>query len=190
MLLKFNHFIWLIPAMSCMIHCTKNAKEADPFLIAPHQIGLLTNTSTVQELATIFANDSIAKGSSQLLSSTKEITIYDTQAHKLLILEATTPDDPNSTIQNIQIIDARYHTASGLSVASHFKDIKEQYSISKIANTLSTAVVFVDSIQASITIDKKELPITYRNNTHTAIEATQIPDTASIKHFLISWDKN
>ena len=36
-------------------------KKVDPFEIAPDHIGNLTSNSTVQELETIFANDSIVK---------------------------------------------------------------------------------------------------------------------------------
>jgi len=93
-------------------------------------------------------------------------------------------------IESIQVIDPRYKTVSGLSVSGVFKDIKESYTITKINNTLSAAVIFVDSIQASITIDKKELPSELKFNTDTKIEASQIPDTAKIKHFLINWDEN
>jgi len=55
---------------------------------------------------------------------------------------------------------------------------------------LSAAVIFVDSIQASITIDKKELPSELKFNTDIKIKSSQIPDSAKIKHFLINWDSN
>ena len=109
---------------------------------------------------------------------------------KLLVLEAKDESDPTSTIENIQVIDARYKTASGLSSGSTFKSIKDNYAISKINNTLSTAVIFVDSIQAYFTIDKKELPVTFQNSTDAKITVSDIPDTAKIKHFWISWSEH
>ncbi len=174
-----------------IISCQKEKKQ-DPFEISSNRIGHLTNTTRVQQLDSIYANDSIVKkvAGSETLNTTSEIEIYEKGGKKLLIIEPKEDTDLSSTIENIQIIDPRYKTISGLSSSGVFKDIKDHYTISKINNTLSAAVVFVDSIQAYLTIDKKELPSEYKLNTDITINASQIPDSAKIKHFFISWDKN
>ncbi|WP_025742708.1 hypothetical protein [Aquimarina pacifica] len=169
--------------------CNKEVKQ-DPFEIGINEVGLLTHETRVRDLDSIFANDSIVKriGEEQLISASNEIEIYEKGGAKLLVLEAHEESDPSSTIENIQIIDPRYKTASGLSSTSVFKDIKEYYTISKINNTLSTAVIFVDSIQAYFTISKKELPAKFQTSTDAKITDTDIPDSAKIKHFWIHWD--
>lgn len=186
---KISYLLLLILSITS---CQKEDKKQDPFEITANKIGYLTNKTQLHQLDSIYTNDSIVRktASNKLLNTTNEIEIYDKGGEKLLILEARLASDSSSTIKNIQIIDARYKTTSGLTSLGTFKDIKDNYTISKINNTLSAAVVFIDSIQAYITIDKKELPIEVRAGTDTKIEAAQIPDTAKIKHFLISWDKN
>jgi hypothetical protein len=39
-----------------------------------------------------------------------------------------------------------------------------------------------------VTIDKKELPAELRYDTQARIQASQIPDDAKIKYFMIDWD--
>lgn len=177
--------------LTLFLSCQKEEKQ-DPFGISNNRIGLLTNEIKIKQLDSIFANDSIAKkiAGTQSLRNTNEIEIFEKGGKRLLILEAKDESDPTSTIQNIQVIDPRYKTSTGLTSNSVFKDIKEHYTISKINNTLSTAVIFVDSIQAYFTIDKKELAREFQFNTDSKIEVTDIPDSAKIKHFWIHWDDN
>ncbi|RZS91923.1 hypothetical protein EV197_3027 [Aquimarina brevivitae] len=175
-------------ALSLLTSCDDD--KIDPkFEISSTQVGMLKKTTTVKQLDSIFKNDSMVKAEkgSRYLSSSKEITIYDKKGEKLLIMEPIEGENPDATIESVQIIDKRYQTASGISSDSYFKDIKDNYPISKIENTLSSAVVFVDSLNAYFTIDKKELPLLYRGNTDQKIEAQNIPDSAKVKHFWVSW---
>lgn len=183
----FTLFIFL----ALILGCQKEEKQ-DPFEISNNRIGLLTNEISIKQLDSIFTNDSISKriSGNQSLSNTNEIEVFEKGGVKLLVLEPSSESDPTATIQNIQIIDPRYKTKSGLSSSGVFKDIKDHYTISKINNTLSTAVIFVDSIQAYFTIDKKELSREFQFNTDSKIEASDIPDSAKIKHFWIHWDNN
>ncbi len=176
---------------SLVLSCQKETKQ-DPFEISNNRIGLLTNEIQVKQLDSLFTNDSIVKKSigNQFSTSGNEIEIYEKGGAKLLVLEARKELDPTATIENIQVIDSRYKTPSGLSAKSTYKDIKDHYSITKINNTLSTAVIFVDSIQAYFAIDKKELPQKFQSATDIKIETTDIPETAKIKHFWIRWDSN
>ncbi|MBQ0736086.1 hypothetical protein [Aquimarina celericrescens] len=186
-----NRFFQILILSTLLFNC-QNEEKPNPFDISHHRIGLLTNEIRVHQLDSIFAKDSIVKIKigDQSLRNTNEIEIFEKGGAKLLVLEVTKESDPTSTIQNIQIIDPRYKTNSGLSSSSTFKDIKDHYTISKINNTLSTAVIFIDSIQAYFTIDKKELPKKFQSNTDTKIEVSDIPDSANIKHFWIHWDVN
>ncbi len=186
-----NRIFQMLLVAILIFSCQKEEKQ-NPFEISYNRIGLLTNEIKISQLDSVFANDSIARSTTQnqFLSNANEIEIYEKGGVKLLVLEAREESNTNATIENIQIIDSRYKTSLGLSSASVFKDIKDNYSISKINNTLSTAVIFVDSIQAYFTIDKKELPREFQFTTDIEIKATDIPDASKIKHFWISWNKN
>ena len=165
-------------------------KEQDPYLIGSTSIGMLTKDVKINELDSVFAQDSIVRQVSDgdLYRKNNEIGIYDRKGKKLLLLEPVQAFDSTSTIGFVQVLDPRFKTAKGLSTASTFKDIVENYNISRIENTLSAAVIFIDDLNAYITIDKKQLPAELRYDTQTRIQASQIPDDAKIKYFMIDWD--
>ncbi|NJW54192.1 hypothetical protein [Salinimicrobium oceani] len=165
-------------------------KEQDPFLITANSIGALTKDVKINELDSVFANDSLVKqvSSGELYRKSNEIEIYDKTGKKLLLLEPVQAFDSTSTVGFIQVIDPRFKTAKGLGKDSTFKDIIENYTISRIENTLSAAVIFIDDINVYVTIDKKQLPVELRYDTQSRIQAAQIPDNARIKYFMIDWD--
>lgn len=170
--------------------CTKKPKPQDPFAISFQRIGKLTNITKVQELDSIFAKDSIVKhiAGDEFINTGNEIEIYEKGGKQLLALEATEEFDSTATIASIRIVDPRYKTADGLSIQSTFKHIKNNHTISKISNTLSTALVFIDSLGIYLTIDKKVLPNSLQNNSDITIKASQIPDHAKVKNLWIGWD--
>ncbi|NCQ15805.1 MAG: hypothetical protein GW810_13615, partial [Flavobacteriales bacterium] len=91
--------------------------------------------------------------------------------------------------QSVQIFDSRFKTDKNLSILSTFKDINSNYKITRIDNLINTIVVTVNEINASFTIDKKELPANMRFDRTLKIEAIHIPDNAKIKFFFINWNK-
>jgi hypothetical protein len=84
-------------------------------------------------------------------------------------------------------LDSRFKTEKNISTISAFKDIQTQYKISRISNLINSIVVAVDDINASFTIDKKELPANLRFDMDLKFEATHIPDEAKIKYFFVNW---
>lgn len=169
--------------------CNKLQKQ-DIFEIDKGRIGLLTKETVNQQLDSIFANDSIVKrnASDTFISSVNEIEVYEKGGAKLLVLEVEDAKNIASKITSIKVIDPRYKTKKGLTAVSTFKDVKEQYEVTKINNTLSSAVVFIDAINAYFTIDKKELSKELQSGTDNSISIYDIPDSAVIKDFWISWD--
>ncbi len=165
-------------------------KEEDPFLITQNSVGLLTKEVKVNELDSIYAHDSVVKEvtESEYFDTSNEIKVFDETGKQMLLLEPVQAFDSTSTVGYIQILDPRFQTAKGLGIESTFKDIVENYSISRIENTLSAAVIFIDDLNIYITIDKKELPAELRYDTETKIQAAQIPDDAKFKYFMIGWD--
>lgn len=173
----------------CFMGCT-NSEQSNTFEFGKNTVGKLTSQTVISAIDSLYATDSIVNRNRNgaFISSNREIEIYDPSGKKLLIIEPKSSNAKTSTIKSVQIIDPRFTTKNGISTTSTFKDLKEAFPISKINNTLSTAVVFIDSLNAYVTIDKKFLPESYQNNTDLKIEANIIPDSARIKHFWIQWN--
>lgn len=165
-----------------------NEKEVNPFLISQGNVGKLNIDTQLKDLDSVFSNDSIVKKAVENgFSKSNEVTIYDKEGNELLLLDPVKEFDSTSTIGNIQIKDNRFKTGKGLGLESTFKDISTNYKISRIENTLRTAVIFLDEINTYVTIDKEYITGDARYNTDIPIEPSQIPDEAKIKHFWIGW---
>ncbi len=168
------------------IGCTK---KTDPFEIGKDYIGNLKATSKVSEVDLAFANDSVVKriAGDEFIGTSNEINVYEKGGKHLLILEAKEEFDSTATVSSIQVIDPRFKTTKGLNINSTFKDIKDNYTISKISNTFSNVVIDIKEINAFVSISKKDLPSELRYDSEAKIEASQIPDTAKIKYFWLYW---
>lgn len=173
-----------------LLSITACKKEPNPFLIGKQNIGLLTDSTQVKDLELVFPNDSIVKltKSDEFSGNENEIEIFEKGGKKLLVLEPTIVEDSTAVIKSVQIIDSRYKTDKKITTLSTFKDVNDNYKISKISNLINSVVVFVDEINASFTIDKKELPSDLRFDMSLTIEKIQIPDKAKIKYFFVYWD--
>lgn len=173
-----------------LLFITGCKKEPNPFLIGKQNIGLLTDSTQVKDLALVFPNDSIVKFTTdeEFMGDKNDIEIFEKGGKKLLTLEPSIAQDSTSVIKSVQIMDSRYKTDKNISTLSTFKDINDNYKISKITNLINSVVVFVDEINASFTIDKKELPSDLRFDMSLTIEKIQIPDKAKIKYFFVYWN--
>ncbi|GAB1857066.1 hypothetical protein MHTCC0001_19020 [Flavobacteriaceae bacterium MHTCC 0001] len=171
-----------------LVSCDKENKQ-DPYQISKQHVGLLTDSTQVKDLKSIFANDSIVKriGGDEFTGNKNDIEIFDKTGKKLLILEPAEALDTTSVIETVKIIDTRYKTDKNISKLSTFKDIADNYKITRIDNLINSVVVSVNSLNASFTIDKKELPSNLRVDMDLKIEAIHIPDNAKIKYFFINW---
>lgn len=161
-----------------MIQC----KEETNYTLGKEQVGKITSSTQIKELNSIFENDSIVShlGEDNLAeSSYDEYLVYNKQGDHLLTIIPKTEQDSSSTIENIQIFDKNYKTIKGLSIKGVFRDIADNYTVNKVQSTFSTAVLFVDELNATITIDKKELGV--KDFGTQKIKLEQIPDLAKIK---------
>lgn len=165
-------------------------KEQDPFEIAKQHVGLLTDSTQVKDLKTIFGNDSISKfiSGDEFSGSINNIEIFKKNGEKLLVITPKNTLDSTSVIKSLQIVDPQYKTAKGISTLSTFKDIVSAYKISKIDNLINSIVISVKELNASFVIDKKELPANLRFDLDLNFEATHIPDHAKIKYFFLNWN--
>ncbi len=165
-------------------------EEKNPFAITDGAIGPITKTTKMKQLDSIFAQDSLVKLNpiKGAIDTQGEVEIYEKGGTKLLLVSPYDESDPNSEIANVQVFDSRYTTEKGLSKASTFKDVKANYEIAAIENAINSVVVFLKGTSLYLTIDKKELPEEVRYNFNQKIEASQIPDEAKFKYFMIGWD--
>ncbi|WP_339894376.1 hypothetical protein [uncultured Algibacter sp.] len=171
-----------------LFNCCK--KEQNPFEISKQHIGLLTDSTQVKDLKSVYVNDSIVKfiGGDEFTGNINNIEIFEKGGKKLLTLTPKQSLDSTSTIASIRILDERYKTNKNISAISTFKDLKANYKISRISNLINSIVIAVDEINANFTIDKKELPANLRFDMDLKFEATHIPEHAKVKYFFISWN--
>ena len=172
------------------IFFTSCKKEQNPFEISNQHIGLLTDSTQVKDLKGVYVNDSIVKfiGGDEFTGNINNIEIFEKGGKKLLTLTPKQSLDSTSTISSIRILDERYKTDKNITVTSTFKDIQNNYKVSRISNLINSIVIAVDEINANFTIDKKELPANLRFDMDLKFEATHIPDNAKVKYFFVSWN--
>lgn len=159
----------------------------NPFSVAKHQVGLLNDSTQVKDLKIIFANDSIVnfKEDDSFVGGVNTIDVYEKNGNQLLSISPNEALDSTATISAIRLIDPRYKTAKNISSISTFKQINDNYNISRISNLINSIVISVNEIDASFTIDKKELPTNMRFDMDMQIDPIQIPDDAKVKFFMI-----
>ncbi len=185
-----NKSILSLIIISCIF--TSCNKEQDPFQISKQHIGLLTDSTQVKDLEVIYSKDSIAKGfdDTEFTRNFNDIEIFEKGGKKLLIISPRRASDSTSYIQSVQVIDPRFKTDKNLSTLSTFEQIASNYKINRIDNLINSIVITVNELNASFTIDKKELPANLRFDRSLKIEVTHIPDNAKIKFFFLNWSKD
>jgi hypothetical protein len=187
-MLKSKSLLFIVFSLTLFIQCSKENK----FSIEKGRVGALTNESSIGDLNIVFENDSIVShlnnkdsdtDKNMFTSGNDEYIIYSKNGDKLLEISAETPNDPTSKIKSIQIFNSNYKTNEGISLKSTFKDINEHYLINKVEATLTSATLFIDELDATISIDKKDLGLNIFSREEISIE--QIPDNAKIKYLII-----
>ncbi|MHB1108580.1 MAG: hypothetical protein ACYCZ2_19660 [Lutibacter sp.] len=183
----FKKIIYVLIVSFLFIQCAKK----NNFLIEKGQVGSLTEKTTINDLSSIFAKDSIVailyedKEIDKRLFSVEndEYLIFSKRGKLLLEIVPTDLNDKSSGIKSVQIFDNNYKTSKGISLQSTFKDIKDHYQVNKVETTLTSATLFIDELNATISIDKKDMGM----NSFSRAEVTldQIPDLAKIKYFTI-----
>lgn len=160
------------------------------FLIEKGVVGNITIETTVLDLKSIFRKDSLVSNISindtiqKLFSATNDqYEVFKLNGQKMLEITPVEESDSLSKIKSIQIFDPNFITDKGISLRSTFNDINKNYTINKVETTLTSATLFIDELNATISIDKKELGLNAFSREEVSID--QIPDIAKIKYFTI-----
>ena len=184
-ILKKSCYLLLLALL--LVQC----KQENQYLIEKGKVGYLNTETFVKDLPTIFEQDSICipleknknKEVSLFFNDADEYEIFSKTGKKLLAVTPAEEDDSISKIKSIQIFDVNYKTEKGVGIQSTFQQIKKNYVINKVETTLTSATLYIDELNATISIDKVEIGISKFNNDEILIE--QIPDISKIKYFTI-----
>jgi len=159
------------------------------FTISKGKVGKLTTITTINDLDNIFKNDSIVKNLSEgtlgdnYFQDDDEYLIYEKGGKHLLTIIPQEQLDSTSTIKSIQIYDPRYSTKTGISLESSFEDINLNNKITKVETSLSSATLFIDDLNITISLDKEDLGL--KNFSTQKISIEQIPGLAKVKSFIV-----
>jgi hypothetical protein len=170
-----------------IIQCTEDNK----YIIEKGKVGYLNTNTYIKDLVSIFEGDSIyiptlfKKNDDEkfFFSDAEEYEVFSKEGKKLLAITPAQDNDSISKIKSIQIFDPKYKTKKGIGIQSTFKQIKNNYVIDKIETTLSSATIYIDELNATISIDKEEIGISKFSREEILIE--QIPEVSKIKYFTI-----
>lgn len=160
------------------------------FLIEKGAVGNINKETKVLDLKSLFKKDSLVSNIStndtiqKLFSATNDqYEVFKHDGNKMLEITPMNESDSLSKIKSIQIFDPNFITDKGISLRSTFNDINKNYKINKVETTLTSATLFIDELNATISIDKKELGL--NSFSREEISLDQIPDFAKVKYFTI-----
>ncbi|MBE7630306.1 hypothetical protein [Tenacibaculum piscium] len=163
--------------------------ENSKYDISKGKIGELTTKTTMQQVEAIFKNDSIvkvlsegAKGNNFFQEDDKYL-VFEKGGKHLITIVPKEQLDSISTIKSVEVFDARFKTNTGLNINSSFQEINSKNTISKIESSFLSVTLFIDDLNATISLDKEDLGLKDFSTQKVTIE--QIPDLAKIKSFTI-----
>ena len=160
-----------------LVQCSKEDN-----LIRKKQLGEINHKTSIDELDRIFAGDSVVKAP-EGEALVREYKVFDEAGELSLVFVTRIENDSIKALELVKIYSDYYVTEKGLSTASTFKDISAQYSIDKIEPSFSSAILFIDELNATISLDKSDLKIDEFDMRD--IREDQIPDLARIRYITL-----
>ena len=163
--------------------------NTNKFMISKGKVGKLSSETTMLDLQDIFSNDSIVKNLSEgalgnnFFQDEDEYLIFEKGGKHLLTIIPKEQLDSTSTIKSIQVFDERFETKSGITLKSTFEDIHLNNVISKVESSLTSAILFIDDLNITITLDKEDLGLKAFSTQKINLE--QIPGLASVKSLIV-----
>lgn len=182
---KIAIYLFLVGFSILSYQCSNTNK----FKISKGKVGSITATTTIQELQTIFKNDSIVANLSEgslgdnYFQDDDEYLVYEKGGKHLLTIIPKEQLDSTSTIKSVEIFDPRFTTTSGLNLNTTFAEINTNNVINKVETSLSSATLFIDEFNATVSLDKEDIGIKQLGLQKISLE--QIPDLTKIQSFII-----
>ena len=171
-----------------------SCSTADDHTISKNKVGLVDSNTTVQEFDDIFENDSIVKHLSEGIlgyqgryaQDDDYYLIYSKKGTHLLTIIPKEPLDSLSTIRYVEIHDGMYTTEAGIGLNATFEEINLLEQITKVEATFTKVVLYLDLLNATMTLDKEDLGIhTIQTND---VQLEQIPNLAKPQSFVVWFD--
>lgn len=163
----------LIPLL--FIQCMQNNTK----VIKKNYVGGITKNTTEKQLFELFEDDSIVKVPADK-KYVNEYVVYEKGGEHLVTVYPMIPKDSAKMVERVQIFSPKYKTEKGISTKSVFKDINTNYTIRKIDPTFTSALVYIDELNATVALDKKDLGL--KELDMNKISKDQVPDQAKIKY--------
>ena len=188
---KIKNVFALLIVVLISIQCSRK----DPLLIEKNSVGLISNLDMIGDIEAIFKNDSIVKYLSEgemggrdtkYIQENDQYLVFSKSGDHLMTIVPKVQHDSSSTVKYVEIMNPQFKTKKGISLDSPFKDINLNYLINKIEPSLSSATLYIDELNATISLDKKELGLNQFSTKEISVE--QIPDLAKIKYLTIWFD--
>jgi hypothetical protein len=148
-------------------------------LIMKNQLGIINKNTTIEELDKIFKNDSVEKFTSQS-EIMREYRVFGVGGKPSLIFIPRVRNDSIKGLELVKIYSSQYTTEKGISTNATFKDVVDNYSIDKIEPSFSAAILFVNELNATISLNKQDLNLDEFDMGK--INQGRIPDEASIMY--------
>lgn len=175
----------LIAVFFQLISCNSNAD----FQVEKGRVGPLDSNTEVKDLKNIFAQDSLVKKeqSSFLVfgdgQASEEYIVYSEGGELLLKIIPEDAGDSISLIDRVEILSPLFKTDGDVGLGSTFEQVNFSHTINKAEKSLSSAVLFMDELNATMTLSKDDLGIiSFRPG---SLDLGQIPDNAPVKTFVV-----
>ncbi|ATA88328.1 hypothetical protein CGC58_00400 [Capnocytophaga stomatis] len=182
-----NKYIVLILILIVTIACNKTDNK---FLITKDNVGVLHRNTPIQKLDSIYAKDSLVNTTFEgelRYASMERIIIFEKGGKELIEITPVINSDNQKVVESVLILDSRFATEKGISLASTYKDVKDRYPDFEIEQTLKSILVTPKNENYYFTFDKSALK---NNNFGLSSEITKndIEDNAKLSRITINWN--
>ncbi|MGY5352901.1 hypothetical protein ACXGQW_10150 [Wenyingzhuangia sp. IMCC45533] len=172
--------------LALLVSCNKR-----DYTIALNKVGAITKKTTIEDLNTLFEQDSIVSRYSEGDFGNKNAYILDNDTHLIyqkggrlaLAISPVNPLDSISKIKSVTVFSDEYKTESGFNLSSTFNDLNVNHNIERLEASFHLVTVFVKDINATLTMDKQDLGIkAFKLGT---VDKAQIPDDSKFTSFTV-----
>ena len=190
MIKQMNFISVMLLTLLFLVGCSSK----DKYRVVKNNVGYVNSKTTVQEIDALFENDSVVKHLSEGILGYKgryaqeddKYLIYSKEGEHLLTLTPKEPLDSLSTFRYIDIHSPAYTTEKGIGLNATFEEINFLENIVKTDATFTKVILYLDQLNATFTLDKKDVGIT--SLTTSEVQLEQIPNLAKPTSFVVWFD--